>query len=118
VKLGTMWLQEELVDLARVMEDKRVEKKKTRVERRRVLLGEKLWLERRSLVNIEPRVTDTMRAENILPKGRLAVPCLSTLAMVTGQRNRKRDMEDSTKACMEPSSKRDFEEQRHENPCW
>ena len=20
--------------------------------------------------------------------------------------------------CMEPSSKRDFEEQRHENPCW
>ena len=40
--LGTMRLQEEVVDLARMMEDKRVERKKTRVERRRVLLGEKL----------------------------------------------------------------------------
>ena len=59
MKLGTMWLQEEVVDLARMMEDKSVERRKARVERRRVLLGEKLWLERRSLVNIEPRVTDT-----------------------------------------------------------
>ena len=59
MKLGTMWLQEEVVDLARMMEDKRVERRKTRVERRRVHLGEKLWLERRSLVNIEPSVTDT-----------------------------------------------------------
>ena len=37
-----MWLQEELVDSARIMEDKRVERRKTRVERRRVHLGEKL----------------------------------------------------------------------------
>ena len=59
MKLGTMWLQEEVVDLARMMEDKSAERKKTRVERRRVLLGEKLWLERRSLVSIEPSVTDT-----------------------------------------------------------
>ena len=42
MKLGTMWLQEEVVDLARMMEDKRVERKKTRVERRRVHLGEML----------------------------------------------------------------------------
>ena len=42
MKLGTMWLQEEVVDLARMMEDKRVERRKTRVERRRVHLGEKL----------------------------------------------------------------------------
>ena len=33
--------QEEVVDLARMMEDKKVERKKTRVERRRVHLGEK-----------------------------------------------------------------------------
>ena len=37
-----MWLQEVVVDLARMVEDKRVERRKTRVERRRVHLGEKL----------------------------------------------------------------------------